>query len=118
MRGLSAVTNLRRPCIHLDTTTRTCTVYEKRFETCSACRKMTLRHALFVRWLPKSCGYVQRYRVWARSRFRYPTPRPTHKACHLARQGSRDFDVPVYSTHANGGLTHGLDVTRTRIRRI
>lgn len=71
IRGLSAaVTNYRRPCIHLDTITRTCTVYENRFETCSQCRRMTLWHALFVRWLPESCGYVQRYRMWARLRFR------------------------------------------------
>jgi hypothetical protein len=24
---------------------------------------MTVLHAMFVRWLPASCGYVQRYRL-------------------------------------------------------
>ena len=62
IRGLTVVTNYRRPCMHLDTETHRCTVYENRFEICSQCRKMTLRHALFVRWLPDTCGYVRRYR--------------------------------------------------------
>lgn len=62
IKGLSVVTNFRRPCLHLDTATNLCTVYEARFETCAHCRKMTLRHALFVRWLPKNCGYVEHYR--------------------------------------------------------
>ena len=62
VRGLSVVTNYIRPCLHLDTATKQCTVYERRFDVCSQCRRMTLRHALFVRWLPESCGYVQRFR--------------------------------------------------------
>ena len=61
-RGGEVVTDWRRPCVHLDTRTHLCTVYEKRFELCPQCRRMTLRHALFVRWLPESCGYVRRYR--------------------------------------------------------
>ena len=70
-QGLSVpVTNYRRPCIHLDRITRTCTVYENRLETCTECRRMTLWHALFVRWLPDSCGYVRRYRVWVRTSVR------------------------------------------------
>jgi len=74
IRGLSApVTNYRHPCAHLDTLTRTCTVYENRFAACAECRRMTLWHAFFVRWLPESCGYVQHYRVWARPRSRTVT---------------------------------------------
>jgi hypothetical protein len=63
IQGLITITNYDRPCRHLDTSSRTCTVYENRLETCPQCRKMTLWHALFVRWLPESCGYVRRYRV-------------------------------------------------------
>jgi uncharacterized protein len=62
IQGFSVVTNMRRPCLHLDTSTRQCSIYENRFDVCAQCRKMTLRHALFVRWLPETCGYVQRYR--------------------------------------------------------
>jgi uncharacterized protein len=61
--GFKVVTNYRRPCAHLDISTRLCTVYEKRFAVCPQCRGMTLRHAMFVRWLPESCGYVRRYRI-------------------------------------------------------
>ena len=67
VRGRAIVTNYRRPCLHLDTRTHLCTVYEKRFDLCPQCRRMTLRHALFVRWLPEECGYVSRYRRGAKS---------------------------------------------------
>ena len=49
--GPNIVTNWRRPCIHLDTATHLCTIYEKRFSLCPQCRRMTLRHAISVRWL-------------------------------------------------------------------
>jgi len=62
-RGRSVVTNYRRPCAHLDVSTRLCTVYEDRFARCAQCRPMTLLHALFVKWLPSSCGYVRQYRI-------------------------------------------------------
>lgn len=61
-RGRSVVTNYRRPCEHLDVSTGLCTVYEERFAACAQCRRMTLLHALFVKWLPSSCGYVRHYR--------------------------------------------------------
>jgi uncharacterized protein len=67
VRGRAIVTNYHRPCLHLDTRTHLCTVYEKRFDLCPQCRRMTLRHALFVRWLPEGCGYVSRYRPGAKS---------------------------------------------------
>jgi hypothetical protein len=63
-RGRVAVTNFRHPCAHLDVASQLCTIYETRFEHCSQCRKMTILHALFVRWLPPECGYVQRFRIW------------------------------------------------------
>jgi uncharacterized protein len=67
-RGRGIVTDWRRPCVHLDTRTHLCTIYETRFSLCPQCRRMTLRHALFVRWLPESCGYVRRYRIGGRRR--------------------------------------------------
>ncbi len=67
-RGRRIVTNYRKPCPHLDTIDHTCRVYEARFETCDRCRKMTIAHALFVTWLPDSCGYVQHYRHPRRAR--------------------------------------------------
>ena len=62
IRGRAVITNHRRPCLHLDLSTRLCTIYKNRFETCPGCRRMTLRHALFVRWLPDTCGYVRHFR--------------------------------------------------------
>jgi uncharacterized cysteine cluster protein YcgN (CxxCxxCC family) len=61
-RGSTVVTDYRHPCVYLDVATRLCTVYEKRFAVCAQCRPMTLFHALFVTWLPPTCGYVRRYR--------------------------------------------------------
>jgi uncharacterized protein len=61
-RGRSVVTDYHRPCVHLDVSSRLCTVYENRFAICPQCRPMTLLHAMFVKWLPSSCGYVRRYR--------------------------------------------------------
>jgi uncharacterized protein len=60
--GSLIVTNYSKPCHFLDTSTHMCTVYDTRFAVCANCRRMTLWHALFVSWLPKSCGYVQRFR--------------------------------------------------------
>jgi uncharacterized protein len=61
-RGGRVVTDWRKPCLHLNTRTHECTVYERRFAVCPQCRKMTLYHALFVSWLPERCGYVRHYR--------------------------------------------------------
>jgi hypothetical protein len=57
------VTHFDRPCPHLDLALRQCTIYETRFQTCANCKKMTIWRAVFVRWLPPGCGYVQRYRL-------------------------------------------------------
>ena len=61
------------PCQFLDTETHLCTVYECRFQVCPECRKVTIFHALFSRYLPDSCGYVQAYR---KRPFRKPTDEP------------------------------------------
>jgi uncharacterized cysteine cluster protein YcgN (CxxCxxCC family) len=60
-RGKNLFTDHRRPCRYLDISTRRCTVYEKRFETCAQCKRMTIVHAMFVTWLPQECGYVRRF---------------------------------------------------------
>jgi hypothetical protein len=62
------VINFRAPCRFLDESTRLCTVYENRFTMCRDCHKMTILHALFVSYLPESCGYVRRYRRWTGAR--------------------------------------------------
>ena len=54
------------PCRFLDTEKRLCTVYDTRLSTCKECRKLTVFHALFSRYLPDSCGYVETLRIWRR----------------------------------------------------
>ena len=66
-QGRTVITNLRKPCRYLDISSRQCTVYDRRFSLCAECGRMTVRHALFVSWLPAQCGYVQRYRPWQAS---------------------------------------------------
>lgn len=39
-----------------------CTVYDRRFEMCRECRRVTIFHALFDPGMPPQCGYVQYYR--------------------------------------------------------
>jgi uncharacterized protein len=83
VRGSKVYTDYRRPCIHLNTITKECAVYERRFAMCPQCKRMTIPHALFVRWLPESCGYVQHYRYRGRARGRTaPNPYPSE-----AREG-------------------------------
>jgi len=62
IRRRSVTVDWARPCRFLDPASRLCTVYERRFERCPECRRMTIRHALFTPWLPESCGYVQAFR--------------------------------------------------------
>jgi uncharacterized cysteine cluster protein YcgN (CxxCxxCC family) len=67
------VVEFHSPCRYLDTATRMCTVYENRFAVCRECKKVTLIRALFYPYLPDSCAYVQRFRIWRRfSRRRSP----------------------------------------------
>ena len=71
-RGREVVANFRKPCRYLDISSRRCTVYAERFQKCRECGRMTVRHALFVKWLPPQCGYVQRYRPGAGAAVRRP----------------------------------------------
>ena len=75
-RRREVVTDFRKPCRYLDISSRRCTVYAERFHACRECRRMTVRHALFVKWLPPRCGYVQRYRPGAGARAHQPTVLP------------------------------------------
>jgi uncharacterized protein len=54
--------DLARPCPYLDSRTKECRVYERRFTVTSYCAKVTLFHALFGRRMPLTCGYVVHYR--------------------------------------------------------
>jgi uncharacterized cysteine cluster protein YcgN (CxxCxxCC family) len=47
-------------CDFLDPVTRLCTVYERRFEVCHDCIKLTTENLPTFDWLPDECGYV----VW------------------------------------------------------
>ena len=66
-QGRIVITNFRQPCRYLDVSSRRCTVYDRRFTLCPECRRMTVLRAIFVSWLPRQCGYVQRYRPWEAS---------------------------------------------------
>lgn len=56
--------DLTRACKFLDVETNGCLVYDQRFSVCKDCSKLGMYHALFAIYLPKSCGYVQKYRFW------------------------------------------------------
>lgn len=50
------------PCELLDVATRRCREYDRRFQVCSRCRRLTPLHALVGRYLPPDCAYVRRFR--------------------------------------------------------
>ncbi len=54
------------PCRFLDTDSQLCSVYDTRLQTCAECKRVTIFHALFSRYLPDDCGYVERFRKWRR----------------------------------------------------
>ena len=58
--------DLARPCPYLDTSTRRCRVYHRRFAVGALCSKVNLLHALFGPLMPLTCGYVRHYRRWMR----------------------------------------------------
>lgn len=66
--GRGVVILWQRPCPYLQISSGLCKVYEKRFAACRDCRKVTIFHALFDRYMPKSCAYVRRYRPFRRRR--------------------------------------------------
>lgn len=49
--------DLTDPCEYLDEKTRSCTVYENRFEVCDSCHKVGLFAALSKTALPPNCSY-------------------------------------------------------------
>jgi len=61
------VVDLSAPCPYLDAKSKLCTVYANRFRICPQCRKLTIFHALFTTYLPASCGYAERFRIWRKS---------------------------------------------------
>lgn len=63
-RDGSIYIDLSAPCGYLDPETKLCTVYDRRFELCEACKKVTIFHALFSRYMPPECAYVKRFRKW------------------------------------------------------
>ncbi len=50
-------------CEYLDPVTRLCTVYERRFEICDDCIKLTDKNLPNFDWLPDTCGYVVRFGI-------------------------------------------------------
>lgn len=68
LHGTRLVIHYDRPCRFLDTKHNLCTVYDRRFELCGQCRRVTVLHALFDPGMPPQCGYVKRYRFWKRWR--------------------------------------------------
>lgn len=54
--------NLGAPCEFLDERSRTCRVYDERFERCDRCHRLTPRVVLFSDHLPPSCGYLRKFR--------------------------------------------------------
>jgi len=49
-------------CEYLNKSTNLCNVYMSRFKKCKECRKVTMFHAIFSRYMPRTCSYVQKYR--------------------------------------------------------
>lgn len=50
------------PCEFLDVKTRRCSIYKNRFDTCTQCNRVTLRHTLFADHLPEGCAYARLFR--------------------------------------------------------
>lgn len=46
------------PCRYLDVVSRECKIYERRFEICPECVKLTEEIVRGVRWLHDDCGYM------------------------------------------------------------
>jgi uncharacterized cysteine cluster protein YcgN (CxxCxxCC family) len=56
-------------CRFLDVISRECKIFERRFEICPSCVKLTPELVNTLRWLPRDCGYRKRPEV------REPSPR-------------------------------------------
>jgi uncharacterized cysteine cluster protein YcgN (CxxCxxCC family) len=46
------------PCVHLDTSTNLCKVYENRHEVEPSCISLTEHLVRTLHWLPEDCAYV------------------------------------------------------------
>ena len=46
------------PCVHLDTETNLCKVYERRHEVEPDCISLTEELVRYIHWLPEDCAYV------------------------------------------------------------
>lgn len=44
-------------CRFLDVISRECKIFERRFEICPSCVKLTPELVSTLRWLPRDCGY-------------------------------------------------------------
>ena len=64
--GGQLIIHEQSPCRFLDIQSQLCTVYDTRLQTCAECKRVTIFHALFSRYLPDDCGYVERFRKWRR----------------------------------------------------
>jgi len=62
--GDEVLLDLNTHCEHYDPKTHSCKIYIERLTLHRRCRKITPFHAMFARYLPDECAYVQ----WARSR--------------------------------------------------
>lgn len=50
------------PCVHLDTASNLCKVYEKRHEVEPDCISLTEKLVRTLNWLPEDCAYVEHMR--------------------------------------------------------
>lgn len=62
LEGGTLIVSLSEPCDFLDEESGLCRVYERRFACQPRCRKITLRRALFDKYMPPSCAYVRLFR--------------------------------------------------------
>ena len=60
--------NDKAACKYLDAQTKLCRVFDQRFVKYNRCGKVNLFRAMFNRYLPPDCAYVQTFRVWRKNR--------------------------------------------------
>ena len=58
--------DMDEPCPYLDQQTNLCTVYERRFEVCRECGKLSFFRAVFAGYLPENCAYVKKFSIFSR----------------------------------------------------
>ena len=88
-------TDFTSPCRYLDTVKKTCRVYNDRFKVCRACSKMTILHALFADFLPSTCGYVEKFRIWrkfSKRHLRSPGQNSNPENVSRTEYGQKDRD--------------------------